>query len=285
MLDRTKLDFVVVTTPTASHAEIALAAAERGLHVFMEKPFGLDRAAGEPVVAAMQRRGLVSQVGYFMRFMPTFRRLKEVLDRGVIGQVVHYKNEMYGRTVLQTSKSSWRAEKKTGGGCLLDFGSHCLDLSDYLMGPVAAVSGAVLRQVYSTEVDDAVAATLLHRSGVSGTILVNWSDASYRRPYNVVEVFGTGGKLIADRQELRVYLRAPAADGSFPAGWSVQYLPELEKGVRFTIRGPEYSDQLDHFVECIQQKRTETTCTFADAWRTDGVVERIVADQATRTAK
>jgi predicted dehydrogenase len=277
MLDEVKPDFLVVATPTSSHTKLASAAIERGIHVFLEKPFTLDLLDAQRLVAQAEACGAVHQVGYFLRFCPVFNAVRTIIANGDIGEPMTYRNEMFGRTVLRTSKSSWRAAKKMGGGCMLDFGAHSLDLADYLFGPVNGVAGSELRSIYSVEVDDVVFTTLRHASGVSGFVHINWSDETYRRPYNRLEVFGTRGKIVADRQELRVYLREPNFSAGLQQGWNVKYLPELEKGVRFSVRGSDYTEQLDHFIECIKTGRP-TRCTFADALRTDVVMDRIRED-------
>ena len=279
MLDQVKLDFVVVATPTSSHAEIGMQAAEKGIHVFMEKPFTLTCDEGKQLVEAARKRGITNQVGYFLRFCPIFGAARKAVADGVIGEVKNYRNDMFGRTVLKASKSSWRAAKKTGGGCMLDFGSHSLDLADQIFGPVEQVSGSQFQSVYSSEVEDVFLSTLRHQGGVVGVVHINWSDDSYRRPYNRLEVFGTRGRIVADRQEIRVYLREAAPQWGYVQGWNIKYLPELEKSVRFSVRGSDYTEQLDDFISCIQSGR-QTRCTFADALRTDKVIEGIRTNAA-----
>lgn len=275
MFNNVDIDFAIVCTPTASHTDIGMAAAKRGTHLFLEKPFALDPIKGSELIKQIEEEKLVNQVGYFLRFQCVFRTVKEILISGLIGEVTHYKNEMYGRTVLKPSKSSWRAKKKMGGGCMMDFGSHCLDLSDFFFGPVSSVKGSVLKSIYSEEVEDAFSTNLLHKNGVFGTVMVNWSDASYRRPYNRIEIMGEKGKIIADRQEYRLYLREEDPQGRYSKGWNVGYLPELEEAERFIVRGPEFTKQLDHFISCVEQKSSDFACTFADAMRSDQVMEMI----------
>lgn len=272
------LDFAIVCTPTASHAEIGTAAAEKGIHLFMEKPFTLTLDEGTTLVDKMANSQLVGQVGYFLRFQSVFRAVKQILDEGLIGNISHYKNEMYGRTVLKPSKVSWRAKKKMGGGCMMDFGSHCLDLADFFFGPVKEARGSMLKSIFSAEVEDAFFTNLIHGTGVIGSVAVNWSDESYRRPYNRIEITGDKGKVIADRQEFRLYLREEDPKGRFEQGWNVKYLPELEKGARFIVRGPEFTEQLDHFVDCVDARDSNTACSFSDALRTDQVMEMIRED-------
>lgn len=282
MLNETEMDFIIVATATVSHTEIVKAAIERSLHVFVEKPFSLTAEEGRDLIAMLDGKRLVNQVGYFLRFNEVFRAVKKLISEGLIGEVVHYKSEMYGRTVLWASKSSWRSKKEMGGGCMLDFASHCIDLADYLFGTVEKVSGSVLNRVYSATVEDVVCAMLEHQNGTSGNIMVNWSDESYRRPFNLIEIFGTKGKIIADRQGYRLYLREAANSSHLGKGWNIRYLPELEKSVRFSVRGSEFTNQLDHFIECIKEKKAKTGCTFADALRTDFVIDKIKKDFAAR---
>jgi scyllo-inositol 2-dehydrogenase (NADP+) len=278
MLAKAQLDFVIVSTPTQSHAPIVRAAIERGLHVFVEKPFTLEYTAGAALVEAVDARRLVNQVGYFLRFNPVLAEARRLVAGGAVGEVVHYKNEMYGRAVVRTSKAGWRAEKKMGGGCLLDFASHCLDMSDWFFGPVKEVGGSSVKSIYSQDVEDCAYATLFHESGASGSVLVTWSDDSFRRPYNRIEILGRDGRLVADRQEFRVYRRKEHEALGLPVGWSVKYLPELEHGVRYSLRGADFTAQLDHFVEKILAGDPKTNCTFEDALRTDLVIEKIRSD-------
>lgn len=278
MLKEAELDFVIVATPTASHADLIEAAVARGLHVFVEKPLAVTTASGQHLVERAAAAGIVNQVGYFLRFNEMFDLLKQHVDTGRIGIPIHYRSEMYGRAVLKASKSSWRSKKKEGGGCLLDFASHCIDLSDWLFGPPHAVRGSLLRTVYSTSVEDAAYATLVYDNGLTGQILVNWSDATFRRPYNRIEILGTGGKIVADRQECRLFLNRAHEEAGLPKGWSVKYLPEVHRRVRFDIRGTEFTAQLDHFIECIQRGDPRNACSFADALRTDCVMHAIEED-------
>jgi predicted dehydrogenase len=280
MFDETEIDFVIVATPTVSHMEIATAAIEKGLHLFVEKPLTLTASEGSQLAAAVTAKNFINQVGYFLRFNEVFGAVKGFVASGLIGQVVHYKNEMYGRTVLKASRSSWRAKKEMGGGCMLDFASHCIDLADYVFGPVQAVCGSILKSVYSDDVEDAVYTILRHDNGISGNVMVSWSDGSYRKPFNRIEILGTKGKIVADRQEYRLYLQDGNGAGGFDKGWNIRYLPELDKPPRFSIRGSEFSNQLDHFIESIEQKKHQTVCTFTDAARTDSVIESIRADAA-----
>jgi hypothetical protein len=76
-------------------------------------------------------------------------------------------------------------------------------------------------------------------------------------------------------------LRNARPDIGLEQGWNIRNLAELEKGVRFSVRGSDYTDQLDHFIHCIQAS-SKTRCSFADALRTDIVIDRIREDAGAR---
>jgi hypothetical protein len=94
-----------------------------------------------------------------------------------------------------------------------------------------------------------------------------------------MSIWGTNGRIYADRQEIQVYIRDPAlAPEGYTQGWNVRYTTELTEPVWFYIRGEEYSAQLDYFVRCIDEKRVENVNSFQSAAETDRVISLIVAD-------
>jgi predicted dehydrogenase len=190
---------------------------------------------------------------------------------------------MYGSTVLRDAKETWRSRRTQGGGCLHEFASHAIDLVNFFVGMPEAVSGSVLQSVCSSQVDDAVFSTFHYKSGAVGTLAVNWSDESCRKPVNRVEFFGTKGKLIADKHCCKMFLREPAPASGFSPGWNIRHITDLARPVRFYLRGNEFTNQLDYFVESIRRQRQENVCSFAEGWKTDVLIERIAADSQART--
>lgn len=286
MLRSVELDAIVIATPTRFHAAMVRTALEHGLHVFCEKPLTLTAAESEELAALAAERGLVTQVGYHNRFVGTFREAKRLLDLGAIGRVTHVRAESYGPVVLRSKGSTWRSKRTEGGGCLYDYAAHPLDLATWLVGDASGVSGTVMSSIFSESTEDEVYSTLRFPGGVSGQLSVNWSDESFRKMTTRVSVFGTQGKIVADRQELQVYLRADAAaiDG-YRTGWTILSTTELTDGVWFYLRGEEYSAQLDHFVRRIHDPSLPATNDFASAASTDRLIELLTLDAAGGTAE
>ena len=280
MFDDSNLDCVLISTPGNSHGEIVRDCLKRGIHVFVEKPFTMTVAEGQSVIADLVGKSLVNQVGYVNRFNEVFMEVKKLISTGAIGNVVNFSSEMHGATVLKDSKSGWRGNRKTGGGCMYEFASHCIDLVVYLLDKPDGITGSVLQSIYSSEVEDLVSSTFVYNKGFSGTIIANWSDETFRKPANVVKIMGTGGKIIADKHAYKIYLKAPDPKNGFDQGWNTRYITDFAKSVRFYLRGNEFTRQLDYFIDCIENKHTENEASFAEGLKTDYVMEEITKDAA-----
>lgn len=282
MLDSVELDAVLIATPTQFHAPMVRAALERGLHVFCEKPLTLSSRESLELGELAAERSLVTQVGYHNRFVATFREVKALLDAEAIGRVTRLHAEAYGPVVLKPKGSTWRSRRTEGGGCLYDYAAHPADLLSWYAGAPSGVGGTVLGSVFSEDTDDEVSSTLFYPGGASAQLSVNWSDESFRKMTTQVTITGTAGRIQADRQEIRVYLRdtAPEIEG-YRRGWTVKNTTELSDTVWFYLRGEEYSVQLDHFIGRMHGARLEPVNDFASATVTDRVLELLKRDAAT----
>ena len=278
MIDAANLDFVVISTPTDSHTEIIRAAIDNDLHVFSEKPFALTANEGHETLTHLDKKSLVNQVGYVNRFNEVFMEVKKILDAGVIGEIRNFSSEMYGATVLKDSKSSWRSKKKTGGGCMYEFASHCIDLVSYFLGQPEKVVGSIMQSIYSSDVEDMVSSTFVYGERCSGSVMVNWSDETFRKPTNIVKILGSKGKIIADKHMYKIYLKQDDHDNGFQKGWNTRYITDFAKSVRFYVRGNEFTRQLDYFVDCIENQQSENLSSFAEALKTDIIMEEITKD-------
>lgn len=281
MLAEEKLDALVVATPSKLHAAMVEKALNRGLHVFCEKPFVLDLNDGEKLVALAESKGLVNQVGYHYRFVGAFMEAARLVKAGALGTVHHVRAEAYGPVVLRPKGGTWRSAKSEGGGALYDYACHAIDLVNFIAGVPASVGGVVRHGVFSQDVDDEVYCSLHYANGASGQLCVNWSDESFRKMSTKISVWGTNGRITADRQECQIYLREPhAAVEGAGKGWTIRYTTDLTEEVWFYLRGEEYSAQIDYFAQSIANKRTDGENTFRSALQADRVVSMIVGDTA-----
>jgi predicted dehydrogenase len=278
MINNESLDFVIISTPTGSHAEVIKEALDHKLNIFTEKPFTLNSAEGRDTLAHLEGKYLVNQVGYVNRFNEVFMEIKRLLEGGVIGELKNFSSEMYGPTVLKDTKGNWRGKRKMGGGCMYEFASHCIDLVVYLLGKPEKVAGSIMQSIYSSGVDDLVMSNFIYNNGCSGTIMVNWSDETYRKPTNIIKILGTKGKIIADKHAYKIFMKETNEHSGFHKGWNTRYITDIAKNVRFYVRGNEFTRQLDYFVNCIKEKQRENISDFHEAHKTDLVMEKIRHD-------
>lgn len=279
MFNAGSIDALVVSTPSHLHAGMVEAAIDRNINVFCEKPFCVDVATGRRLADAAHAKSLVTQVGYHNRFVASFREVKQLLESGAIGDVTHALAESYGPVVLKSSGGSWRTRRATAGGCLYDYAAHAVDLLTWYMGAPIAARGSVVNSIFSKETDDEVYTTLHFSGGKTAQVSVNWSDESERKMTTKITFWGTKGRIYADRQEIRVYLRErdDLPDGYRP-GWNVRYTTDLTDPPWFYVRGEEYSAQIDTFVARVRNRDLEGVNTFKTAAITDATLDMILTD-------
>ncbi|WP_174296491.1 Gfo/Idh/MocA family protein [Sphingomonas bacterium] len=280
------LDAILISTPTRMHEQMIRSALECDLHVFCEKPMTLSAAVSADLAGEAVRRGLVTQVGYHNRSVGTFREAKRLIDAGAIGRLRHVHAEAYGPVVLKPSTKTWRSKANEGGGCLYDYAAHPANLMNWYAGDPAVCCGAQLTSQWSASVDDAVYADLAFQNGVSGQLSVNWADESARKMTTRITLAGDGGKIVADRQELQLFLGTNGVvQPGYPRGWTIKYITELTPHPSFYLRGEEYSDQLETFAAALAAGRSDPTADFASAAVTDRTLEMIRAASENRPAE
>jgi predicted dehydrogenase len=175
LLSDTDVEAVMIATPHSTHADLVVAAAEAGKHIFVDKPFTLSVAEAKRATAAADRAGVVLQVGHNRRRQPATRRLKEMVDGGELG-MIHYAEANLSYPKGLNPRTGWRgdpAESPAGG--MTGLGVHMADNLIYLLGQVARVAAFSKRIIGVGSLDDATTATLEFHSGplaVLGTAMV-----------------------------------------------------------------------------------------------------------------
>jgi len=278
MIDESEPEFVVVATPTKFHYQMVKYSLEKGLNVFCEKPFSLNVEEGKELVALAADKGVVNQVGYHNHFIGTFRELKRLLERNILGELVHFTAEAYGPVVTKEKGGTWRSDPVEGGGCLYDYASHVINLIQEILGRPEKICGTLLKSIYSKSVEDAVYSLVRLKSNLTGALLVNWSDETYRKMSTSLTIYGKKGKIICDATELKIYLKEPCIPENLDRGWTIKYITDLALPVNFYLRGEEYSGQIDYFIECIRTKAQARFNSFEQALYTDTVIDMIIND-------
>jgi predicted dehydrogenase len=178
------------------HAGQIEAAARAGKHVLVEKPIALTAAEGEQAIAACRQAGVLLGCGYMMRFHSLHAAAKELVARGDLGRVVAGRAQLtcwYPKT-----PGAWRQDQKLGGGgALMDMGSHCIDLLEFISATrVASVFAINQSLVQDYEPEDTSTVVLRMDNGAQMIVdsLFNVPDAASR---GLLELYGTRGALYA----------------------------------------------------------------------------------------
>lgn len=185
---------VYVATPPDSHHDYAIQVLDAGKPVYVEKPMALTALDCEEMNEAASRAGLPLFVAYYRRAMPRFETVRRLLLDGEIGEVHAFTiRHLRPADPVSDGPVPWRLRPEiSGGGHFVDLASHTLDLLDYLLGPVAKVTGHAASRAGGGPAEDVVSALFELESGVLGTGL--WSFVADEE-LEEIQVIGTRGSL------------------------------------------------------------------------------------------
>lgn len=175
---RDDVDLVDVSTPGDTHAEIAIAAAQNGKHVFCEKPLANSLAEARQMLAAVRQANVKHMVNFNYRRCPAVTLARQMIEAGELGEIRHFRGT-YLQDWLVDPKfpMNWRMRKETAGtGAHGDLGAHSIDLARYLVGEIGAVVG--LQKTFVTERPAEGTSSGLTATAGSGTEPVTVDDCS-----------------------------------------------------------------------------------------------------------
>jgi predicted dehydrogenase len=186
------LDAVVVATSHWKLAEIATACLYGGKHVLVEKPGGRNLAEVSAVREAADSAGRIAQVGYNHRFHPAVLKAREIVDRGELGSLMFLRGR-YGHGGRPRYEKEWRLQRSlSGGGHLIDQGSHLIDLARWFLGEFADVHARLRTFFWDAEGEDSAFISLSTSEG-----RIAWLHATCTEWKNLFsfEIYGRDGKL------------------------------------------------------------------------------------------
>ena len=252
MLEKENLDFVFVTTPPSSHVEIGLECVKYKCHFFIEKPLCINAYSAKPLLDAVEKHPLVTMVGFMMRYLDTFKRAKEILEKKVLGEIFAFNATTYVSQLFKSGKG-WRySPQESGGGVLIIQGIHAIDMLCWFFGMPRAVN-ARTKAAYSKKVEDFGHMVLSWENGLMGWLDSSWSVDNYRLLTTTFKINGENGTLFVDDDTVKLYLRKEC--NGFLKGWTVETKPELFSGVAIDIGGPHFTKQDEDFIDSIISDR------------------------------
>ncbi len=253
LLALSELDAVVITTPTSTHHDLVIAAAEAGKAILCEKPLALTLAETRSAQEAVARAQMPLQVGFMRRFDAAYQKAKMLIDGGQIGYPVTFKSLSRDPFCPQLEY----ADPRKSGGLILDMGIHDIDLARWLMGSevervTAEGSTLVCKTLEAVGDIDNALINLRFVNGALGNIEVS-RNAFYG--YDIrTEVLGSEGAVMVGVHQHTPVLLLTRGGAQYDI---TPYLME-----RF---GEAYRAQVQHFVDCLAGGRTPQV-SGADAY-------------------
>ena len=207
LADSVSLDAVIVCTPPDSHPKICRLFLERSVHVLCEKPLSTDVAGATELLAAARRSGKTLAMASKFRYVEDVVQAKSILLSGILGKP--YAMRVTFRSPVDMS-GRWNSNAAvSGGGALIDNGTHAVDLVRYLVGPIQEVFAAEGRRLRCLPVEETVQVVCRTADGLLATLDLSWSVPDVARDY--VQIACSGGGLRMGWKESG-YRRLPTAE-------------------------------------------------------------------------
>jgi len=215
VLERDDIDAIDIATPTFLHAEMAIAAAEAGKHIFCEKPFCNTLAEAEAMLAAVEKAGVVHYLNHNYRRCPAVLLAKKLIAEGEIGEVYHWRGAYQQSWLVNPQHPlDWKLQKRTAAaGPLWDLGSHAVDLAHFLVGEFNEIDcrgkqfiskrplASDPSKTGEVEVECAALMTGEFKNGALATIETS-RYATGRRNRHTFEIYGSKGAITWDMEDM-----------------------------------------------------------------------------------
>lgn len=209
------LDAVVICTPPATHPEIANYFLTRKVHVLCEKPLSIDSTSARAMQATAKENGVTLTMATKFRYVEDVVRAKSLAASGVIGEISLFENAF---TAHVDMTSRWNSQMAlSGGGVLIDNGTHSLDLMRYFLGPVADVQVIEGLRSQGLDVEETVRIFVRSTAGVLGSIDLSWSINKEQESY--INIYGSQGTISVGWKESKYRLSSSREWVVFGSGY------------------------------------------------------------------
>ena len=215
MLEDPRIQVISICTPSGAHLEPAVAAAEAGKHVVVEKPLEITLKRCDRIIEACDKAGVTLSTIFPSRFHDASLKLKRAVDSGKFGRLTLGDAYVkWYRTQEYYDSGQWRGTwSLDGGGALMNQAIHSVDLLTWLMGPVASISAHTNCLAHQRiEVEDVATASLQFANGALGVIEA--TTAAYPGMLKRIEIHGDLGSAVIEEEDITTwsFARMTAAD-------------------------------------------------------------------------
>jgi predicted dehydrogenase len=206
---------VIICTPPNTHGEISLDLIGRGIHVMCEKPLALSPSEAVRMLAAAEENAVTLTMASKFRYVEDVVRARSIVESGVLGEIILLENTFASRVDMSTR---WNSQSEvSGGGVLIDNGTHSVDLVRYFLGPIAEVMAVEGKRAQALTVEDTAQLFLRGGDGARATIDLSWSIDKERPWY--LEIYGSEGTIQVGWQSSRYRQRTSSDWVEFGKGY------------------------------------------------------------------
>jgi len=280
LLAMPEVDAVVICLPNALHAEAAVAALQRGKHVYLEKPLATNLEDARKVLSAWRNTSVVGMIGFNYRFNALYQAAKQQMQSGTLGELVSVRSVF---AAAARTLPTWKRQRQNGGGVLLDLALHHVDLVRFLFEQEVCEVFAGLRSQHSE--DDSATLQLRLADGLVVQSFFSLNAVEEDR----FEIYGTAGKLTVDRYcSFNIEITHPRRDNFARFRRlgrrlrSVLQSPYLWDKLLAPGREPSYHAALAQFVTAARANRPVSP-DFWEGYRSLGVIA--AAEESARTGQ
>jgi predicted dehydrogenase len=272
MLREQNLDAVYVCTPTPTHVQIAedIISLNSSVAIFVEKPLATTASEAETLSELAKNR--ITMVGFQKRFAGTFRCAKQLISEGAIGGLKFFRSHFYTSENVEKG-SGWKFRPK-GGGALLEFAPHLLDILLWFFGePHSTLS--ISEHTSVRETDDYYHSVFKYNDGLVGYMDVCWAMRNYKPAELMLEVHGDRGTI--NITEDRILLHLDRSFKKISAGITLIHSADLTPQLPILLAHPENVLADMHFIECVR-KQVPTECDFNTGAKVNRLIDKIKAE-------
>ena len=190
-LSEVELDAVIVATPPATHPEIACFFMELGIPVLCEKPLCVSVAEAEKMIGVAEKENVLFTMASKFRYCDDVIKAKGILASGVLGDILQFENAFTAKVDMS---KRWNSQAKiSGGGVLIDNGTHSVDIIRYFLGGIDSVLVVDAGGTQGLAVDENVKMFAKTKNNVTASVDLTWG-INKELPY-FISIYGTNGTL------------------------------------------------------------------------------------------
>ena len=260
MIERENLDFVDICTPSYMHADMAVYALGKGLHVLCEKPMSINSSEAQRMIDAKDKSGKLLMIAHVVRFMSPYVYLKSVIDSCELGKPVHVIMHRLSEAP-KWSWENWMLNTDKSGGVTLDLSIHDIDFMQYVFGEPKSIEASY----HDLQDNSNYVSSTFSYDGFSVQTVGGWFNAAipFRAEYLAVfengYVESKGGKIVKNGEEVTV-----------TSG-------EVSEDTDINLSGADgYSDEITYFMDCIKCGREPMKVTPKSSMKSVALVEEIL---------